>query len=756
MIKRLIRNDIKQNKLLSCAAVFFMAVSAMLLALAVLLFSGLAGAIGSLAEEAGMPDYMQMHAGVLDEAVIARFAEAHEEVREWQLCRFLNLDNSRITLGGRSLADSTQDNGLCVQGERFDYLLDEENNRPEVLPGEVYVPVCYRNRYDLMVGETMVLSDAGGGGDIELLIAGFLRDAQMNSMMASSKRFLVSETDYEAVKAYGSAHNSAREEYLIEFLLRDGADTNLFGAAYAAEGLPADGPAITGPLIYLMNALSDGTVIFVLFLFSIVILAISMLCIGFMLSLQTERDKREVGMLKALGIGNTGIRRIYFAKYILFSGCGGAVGLFAAFLLKAPLEKQMRELYGMAEGGWQTAVLGCLAVALAEEIILLSVRGALKKTEKLSALEALFSVQKRKTGRVQYLMIGLVTAACTVLVLVPQNLYSTLSDPGFVTYMGIGNAEIRMDVRQAEEIDDVTGRVARMLERDMQVETYAVLRTRSCPAVLADGRTVNLTVETGDCGIFPVSCLEGMLPKTQTEIALSAMNAKELGVAVGDPLRLVTGGKETEYTVCGIYSDITNGGKTAKAYQTDDDAPVIWSVLYVSLRESAKKEQWMRRYRQPGVDVTDIADYVRDTYGQTLGQLRLASCLAAVLSAFVTAVVTVLFMRLLVDKDRYEISLQKALGYTAGDLKRIYFTKGLFPVAAGVFAGLFTGNLSGERLCGTVMKIFGADGFAFVISWERILVLVPAVILGAAVPAVAAGIAEIGRIKACECCMGRE
>ena len=48
MIKKLIVNDINQNKFSYGAALFFMAVSAMLLVLTTLLFSGLAGAIDSL------------------------------------------------------------------------------------------------------------------------------------------------------------------------------------------------------------------------------------------------------------------------------------------------------------------------------------------------------------------------------------------------------------------------------------------------------------------------------------------------------------------------------------------------------------------------------------------------------------------------------------------------------------------------------------------------------------------------------------
>lgn len=746
MIKRLLWNDMKHNKLLSAATVFFMATSAMLLALTMLLFSVLLGAIDGLMEKAAVPDYMQMHAGTLEPSEISRFAESHRAIKEWQISRFLNLDNGRITLNGQSLADSTQDNGLCVQGERFDYLLDLENQRAQALPGEVIVPVCYRDKYNMKIGDTMKI------GNYSLVIAGFLRDAQMSSMMASSKRFLVNEADYDMVKAGGNV----QEEYLIEFLLHDDTDTNVLGAAYAAEGLPANGPAITRPLIRMMNALSDGTMICVFLLLSIVILLISILCIRFMVSLQMERDRKEVGMLKAVGVGKAEIRRIYFAKYILFSGSGGLLGLLTASFLKEPLTRQLQELYGVADNGMQSAVAAFFAVLFVEGVILLSVRRLLKKTEKLSALEAMYSGQESKTGREQFFLIGLVSAACTLLMLVPQNLRSTMSDPEFVTYMGIGNGEIRMDVRQTENIDLITRRIALELEQDIQVEKYAVLRTKSCTAVLPDGKSVNLTVETGNHAIFPVSFRKGSLPEKPAEIALSAMNAEELGLTVGDTLRLSWGGKETDFTVCGIYSDITNGGKTAKAFDAAEDVPVVWSVLYVSLKESGFKAEWMERYRQMGIEVTDIGDYVEDTYGQTLGRIGLSAKAAVILAALVIFVVTMLFMRLIVEKNRSIISLYKALGFTNTDLKKSYFVKGILPVAAGLSAGLLAGNLFGESLCGIILKSLGADDFRFVISWGHILALLSGFLLGPAVLAVMSGIMEINKIRACECCRGRE
>lgn len=744
MLKKLIWNDVRQNKLLSAATVFFMAVSAMMLALTALLFSSLLGSVNGLMGQAQAPDLVQMHSGALDEQEIAQFAGERQEIGQWQICCFLNLDNSQVTLGGHSLLDSTQDNGLCIQSERFDYLLDMDNNRPGALPGQVYVPVCYRTRYELNIGDTMQI------GSEELTVAGFLRDAQMNSMMASSKRFLVSEWDYERLKPCGE------EEYLIEFFLKDGGDTSTVSTAYTRQGLPANGPAITKPLIRMMNALSDGTTIFVIFLAAVVVLLVALLCIRFILSIRMERDKREVGMLKALGIGRGEIKRLYFSKYILFSVCGGLLGLGASAILQGPLEQHIRELYGASDTGAQAAVFALCAAAVVEAVILLSIWRNLKKTDRLSALAALFPVREQKLNGRQYLLIGFVAAACAFLMLLPQNLYSTLSSPTFVTYMGIGNADIRMDIRQGADISLEAARLSAALEQDGQVERYAVLQTGPLTAVLSDGTTCNLTVEIGDHTIFPVRYSEGTLPVLDNEIALSSLNAKELGLSVGDTLPLRINGVETLCSVCGIYSDITNGGKTAKISSRENDSPVIWSVLYVSLKDRSASARWMESYSQTGADVTDIEDYVQDTYGPTLAQLRLASRGATLVAVLVAFVVTMLFLRLIVERNRDAISLQKALGFTSGEITRTYCLKGFLSAAAGILFGLAFGTLLGESLCGIVLKSFGADSFRFIIRWEILLVGIPTIILGTTILAVLMGTAEVQSVKAYECCTGRE
>ena len=132
MIGRLLWNDIRHHKLMSFTTILFMAASAMLISFAAVLFTGLLGSVDRLMTKAQSPDYLQMHTGTVELEKIADFAADKPEIEQWQVMPFLNLENNVLELGEKSLSDSTQDNGLCVQGECFDYLLGLDDELPVV------------------------------------------------------------------------------------------------------------------------------------------------------------------------------------------------------------------------------------------------------------------------------------------------------------------------------------------------------------------------------------------------------------------------------------------------------------------------------------------------------------------------------------------------------------------------------------------------------------------------------------------------
>lgn len=756
MKERLILNDCRNNKLVTAAIICFMAVSAALTGLSVLLFGSLLNSIDRLMEKAETPDFLQMHSGVIDISALEAFAASRQEVDRMQISTFLNLENGELSLGKHSLADNSQDNGLCVQNSSFDFLLDPEGNRIRVSPGYVYVPVCYRSEYEINTGDSMRI------GTQELTIAGFLRDSQMNSMMASSKRFLVNEHDYERLKSLGD------EEYLIEFKLQKGEDVNAFSTAYGDAGLPGNGPTITYPLIRLMNALSDGMMILVILLVSAVILVISILCIRYILLTSLEKDKREVGMMKAVGISRADIHGLYFSKFLILSVIGALIGMLCAFSVSIPLRRQMNELYGTPENMGLICLLSAAGILAVEGLILLSVHRTLKTTDKLTAVEALYGTGRFENRKNRYLFIAVITAAAAALILIPQNIASTLSSPHFVTYMGIGSSQIRIDVRQSDNIGIISESILNDIKLDEQVEGAVLMETRSYRVMTEDGREYSLLVENGDHSLYPVSYSEGRYPAGKDEIALSVLNASDLGLDIGDcvTVRMKQNGMEktVRCRICGIYSDITNGGKTAKAcFETSENsAPPMWSVIYVTLKDPNGIVSWTEKYQDmfrsydASIRVTDISRYMNATYGQTITRIQKAAVLTMIASCLILAIVVLLFIRLTIWQERGDCSLKKALGFVSADIRFSYLKKSLIYILIGTAAGVFLGVIPGQNLAGMLLGSLGASGFQFIIDPVRTFIFVPALIVLVGVFAAEISLKEIDRIKAYECCTGRE
>lgn len=336
MYFRIIRNDISKSKLITLTTMIFVAAAAMLVSLAAVLVVHLSGAIDTLMTQAKTPHFMQMHSGAIDNERLAAFAEQSSNVDEFQVLEFLNVDSTQIVMDGNSLANSVQDNGFSTQSSKFDYLLDLDGKVINVADGELYVPISYMKDGIAKLGDQTTVFGK------KLTVAGFLRDSQMNSLLASSKRFLVSENDFAEIKDFGST------EYLIEFRLKDLSELGAFETAYTSAGLEANGPTITYPLFKMLNAISDGLMIAVILLISVLVVAIAFMCIRFTLLAKIEDDYREIGVLKAIGLRVSDIKKIYIAKYAAIAAAGCTLGFAFSFVFRGMLLENIRLYMGKA------------------------------------------------------------------------------------------------------------------------------------------------------------------------------------------------------------------------------------------------------------------------------------------------------------------------------------------------------------------------------------------------------------------------
>lgn len=762
---RIIYNDIRKSKLINIIMTLFIASAAMLVSLAAVLSVNLFGSIDRLMTEAKTPHFMQMHAGTIDIPRLELFAKQHKEVEKFHIAEFLNVDGSEIILGEHSLAGSVQDNGFSTQSTSFDYLFDLNGQMIHAADGELYVPISYFKDGIAKKGDRAQI------GHKEFIVAGFVRDSLMMSTLSSSKRFVVSDNDLEALKGEGSI------EYLIEFRLKEKSQLSAFEAAYNSAGLETNGPAITYPLIRTINAISDGMMIGVILVVSLLIVAVAFLCIRFTLLTKIEEDSREIGVLKAIGLRIADIKGIYLAKYTALAAAGCVLGYALSFAFQGILLENIRLYMGKSKNEGLASLIGAVGAAFIFMAVLAFVNLVLRRFRRLSAAEAVrYGTTQEKAAvnrvlslsrnrllnpnihlgildvlsrrRIYTAMIAVLSIAIFIII-VPQNLYHTLSSKSFIRYMGVGNCDLRFDLQQTSNISGKADEIGKVLRADSSISTYTVLTTKAFPLATKDGTGDIIKVELGDHSVFPVKYSSGRVPTRENEIALSAINAKELGKKVGDSIVLMVGEEERSLTVCGIYSDITNGGKTAKAVFHDQAAATMWSVICAKVADDTSVGQKVMEYTKafPFAKISDVDAYIYQTFGSTIHSVKNAAAVSIMIALVISILITILFIKMLIAKDGYSIAAMKAIGFRNLEIELQYLSRMIFSLIIGIVFGTLLANTFGEFLAGAVISSFGASSFQFIINPVNAYLLSPVMLILAVLAAAFAGAHGAGEIK---------
>ncbi|MCQ4936280.1 ABC transporter permease [Anaerotignum propionicum] len=735
MYRKLILNDMRKSKLITITITVFILLATMLTSMAAILSVSLFSSIEGMMENAKTPHFLQMHSGEIDLQQLSNFVNKQENIKDFQVTSFLNIEGSEIIIGENSLAGSIQDNGLSMQSQQFDFLLNLDGEIIKPGKGEIYVPIYYMKSGQVHMGDSIVIHG------VHFTVAGFVRDSQMNASMISSKRFLVNQADFNLVRNFGKL------EYLIEFRFADPSDASAFEALYLSEGMPSNGPPpITYSLFKMANAIDDGIMIAVLILVSILVIIVSFLCIRFTLLAKIEEDYREIGVLKAIGLRTHSIRQLYLAKYGALGGIACIGGFVLSLFAKEPFLANMRLYMGETGGSELGLLFGMLSVFIIFFVVILYVNGVLRRFKKISAAEAIrFGAPQEKSKVARgfrlsgigvlspniflglkdvlirkklYVTMLLVLVISCFLIIVPQNIYNTISQRNFMTYMGIGECDMRMDIQQKDNIGIRTEEIASFMAKDSEIEAYTVLTSYMFDMPKADGTLGKLKVELGDHSIFPIKYSSGRAPKNESEIAISRFVADDLNIGINDSITLIVDGREKALTICGIYSDITNGGKTAKSIFQTKEGKILWSIIPVRLHGGVAASEKVAVYKEQFsyAKVADIDEYVKQSFGGIIDAVQKVSYAAIAIAIMLIMLVTVLFMKMLLTKERYSIAVMKSLGFKTSEIRIQYLARAYAVLILGILIGTILANTLGELLGAGLIASFGASSFRFVIN----------------------------------------
>jgi putative ABC transport system permease protein len=242
-----------------------------------------------------------------------------------------------------------------------------------------------------------------------------------------------------------------------------------------------------------------------------------------------------------------------------------------------------------------------------------------------------------------------------------------------------------------------------------------------------DGQTETIMLETGDFSIFTLDYLKGREPQSNREIALSYLNSQELNKNVGDILVLGIEGNKQNMRVCGIYQDITNGGRTAKASIPYNRDKVLWYTLCLDLKPGISIPDKVHEYSELfyPARVTDLETYLSQTLGNTVSQVRKIAITAIVVGLAVAMLITSLFLRMIISRDSRRIAIMRSLGFSLGQLRTQYLTTTLVLLAIGIITGTIFTNTGGQALVSFLISFMGAAQIRFIIDPLQSSLLLP-------------------------------
>ena len=644
---KLLVNDFRKRAWKNIVLFVFMLLSVTIAASVVLMLSQLFSSITSMYETAKPPHFLQMHIGDIKQADIDAFNESFEGVTYWQTAAMIDLYGDDIFVtgdnGSYTLSDCRLDISLVKQNKGYDVLLDEKRNPLNLTAGQIGVPMIILDRYDISIGDLITVSS--NGVRKQFTAAAYVYDGMMNSTMCSSTRFLISDEDFDTLPG-----NIGEMEYLIEAYFTDSSLASAYQTAYeqSDKNLPKNGQAITYPIIFLLSALTDILTAMIFILAGAMLIIVVVICLRYVILAELEDDVVEIGTMKSIGIPDKGIENLYLAKIRILMSAAGVAGFLLALLLLPMLTGPISRFFGQQPLDALSLLWAVIAVTLIYCVILLfakkvlkqiktktitqllvlndgfgkkaKVRTGLYKSKRLS-VNALIGLREARKG---YGIVFTLMLIITILITVPLRSLQAMQAEDFVTYMGSPICDLLAEVTQGNALEQRNAALSELLGKEMfdketesgNVRSANMLRRVRLQAVNNDGEPIGVHIDTGLSAGKGIIYLNGSEPSDETHIALSYLLADELGKSIEDTVEITSDNKTYSLKICGIYQDVTSGGKTAKAIYDFPGEPSEKYTYQLELSDDISADEFANTLKSElgnGYNIRSMDDFLEQT-----------------------------------------------------------------------------------------------------------------------------------------------
>lgn len=761
MIRNILKKDLKRKKTMNIIILLFVILATVFVASSVNNIITVMNGTQYYFEQAGVGDYNVITMG---EDVVGNLDDMlmhNSNVKDYKKEEVVFASQDQFSIDGKKMKmkNSVLLQSLSDAGLRF---FNENNEQVDFIEeGKIYMTANSMEENNLTVGDQIRIKHSNV--DMTFEVAGRLKDALLGSTFMGNSRILMNAEDYKRF----AEDDILKKQYRGEVCYITTDDTDAINEALGeVDGVAFAGAKSLIRMAYVMDMVIAGLLLVV----SCCLIIVSFIVLKFTITFTLTEEFREIGVMKAIGLGEFKIRSIYLTKYLAISVLGAAIGLAGSVPFGTMLMKSVSKNMVLGNsGGLLSNIISAIVVVA---VIILYAFRCTGKVKKYSPIDAIRSGQtgerfKKKTNfrllkspfgptsymayndvlssPKRYLTIILAFTICSILVFMIVNTTETMTSDKLLYSFGTESDVFIGDVDRAMKGMTGSGKDAVYEILDQYEEQMA---DKNMPAKVSveaqykykvkfDDQVYKLTFQQGiRTKTTDYRYYEGQAPMSVHEIAITKQVADMTGARIGDSLQVTVGDKTEDYLITGYFDTMNNLGELIRLHEdVDTNLGESSSVLtfQVDFLDAPSKDEIQRRVEvlkdmYDNEDIFDGVDYVAHNIG-VVDTMKAVQYLLLAITMIVVVLVTILMERSFISDEKGEIAILKAVGFSDGSIIRWHVQRFLL---VGIFSVLLAVILSVPvtQLCITpVFRMMGMRQVEYELNFLKLCLIYPVIIL---------------------------
>lgn len=767
MFLNILKKDIKRKKTMNAILLLFIIMASMFLASSVSNLKTVLGAVDEFMKISKVPDFFILAINGSKEDNIADYIKKSEYVDEYKITQMFNLGNENISI--KKCKDNPDNKGydrtntLAVSSipNGFMKIFNQDGTHVKLEKGEIAVPRVEAEANHLSVGDIIEIQvqDIIRTFEIKTIV----KDAVFGTPMMGFKRLYISDEDFKILEGQNNMY------YTTIYSVNTN-NTEAFGNEFREHNfnVVATIDRQVVKLCYVFDMLISGILIIV----SVCLILIAFLILRFTIIFTLQEDYKEIGIMKAIGIRDKGIRGIYLVKYMVIAVTGALLGLVFSFPFGTFLMKQVIANIVIVQKN-QEIIINIVCAAFVVGIVMVFCYMSTGRLNRYTAMEAIRSgsggerFHKKSfvklkackhmrasfymacndilSNKKRFFVLGFIFCIGMLLILLPLSAINTLNNKDVIksfsmlpstAYIDNGKTDTYMvkpdintlesDMKEIEQTLKKHGLEGRVwAETGYNIPVYSNNPNETYQHFTLQG--------TGN-GSGDYQVLEGRLPELENEIMLTELLAGEMEVGIGDSIYYKLPGETKEYVITGVFQTMLNMGKAFRMNPLEKmDYQYIAAVLsmQVDVLGDVDQDKVLKEIKTifPDYEVKDVHEFINSMTGGVQTQISALQILIVGLVLVINCLITVLMMKTLIAREHGEIAMLKSIGFPNITIWSWQTYRIVIVLFGAISAGILLSTALTRIAVKPIFAMMGATSMEMIINPLESYVLYPLVLL---------------------------